>query len=346
MNRSSLLLFHLVQPLKRFAFFRTFKLQSSFQSFLKRIWRALFVLERWNIGIGRLGDDSLDDIVKRSQLPAYTWLPCIHGSGYRADPFIWRAEDGLRVVYEEYPEWRSRAHIGSFPLEINGGTYRTEMSCAFHMSYPYIFREDETWLCVPESAEAGGVDLYQWDKSGLRWQLIQRLLHEPVLDPTLINHEGRWYMFGTLLNDGPHDKLRIWHSASLRGPWKRHCQDPAKVDICSSRSGGSFFRYRNGLFRPAQDCSSGYGLAVTVNRILSLSETNFIEVFQSRLGPDQSGPYPDGLHTFSISGDVFVIDGKRKVLHLLAFLIKFLWIIRHRLRLASRKNAKACDRTT
>jgi hypothetical protein len=304
------------------------------ETFLKRIWRGLFILERWNIGIGRLDNVSLDGIVERGQLPALAWLPLRHNSQYRADPFIWFADDGLRVVYEEYPEWRARAHISSLPLDANGGAYRTEMSGAFHLSYPFIFRQNDTWLCVPESAEAGGVDLYQWDRSTLSWRVIQRLLDEPVLDATLIDHEGRWYLFGTLLNDGPGDKLRIWHSASLRGPWKRHCHDPAKVDICSSRSGGNLFRYRGGLYRPGQDCSNGYGRAVILNRIESLSETSFSETFQSRIGPDESGPYPHGLHTFSTSGDWFAIDGKRKHFHLLAFIIKALWIIGHRLRLA------------
>ena len=302
------------------------------EKLLERIWRGLFTLDRWNIAIGRLDDASIHDIIERSQLPALNWLPPGSRSHYRADPFIWFADDGPRVLYEEYPEWRARAKIGSLPLDADGGLCRTEIEGKFHLSYPFVLRQDDHWLCVPESAEAGGVDLYRWDPSTLTWRVIQRLIHEPVLDPTLINHEGRWYIFGTLLNDGPRDKLRIWHSCSLTGPWNRHVQDPAKIDIGSSRSAGNLFRHRGSLFRPAQDCTNGYGRAITLNRIESLSETSFSETTQSRLCPDESGPYPHGLHTFSASGGWFAIDGKRRQFHLLAALFKTLWIVGHKLR--------------
>ena len=48
-----------------------------------------------------------------------------------------------------------------------------------------------------------------------------------------------------------------------------------------------------------------------MNRILRLTPDDFAEETAAVLGPDPSGPFPDGIHTLSAVGDVTLIDGKR-----------------------------------
>jgi hypothetical protein len=170
----------------------------------------------------------------------------------------------------------------------------------------------EAWYCTPESARAHGLDLYAWRPETGSWALDRRLIHDAgILDATLFRHAQLWYLFATLRGDGSYDKLRIWWSEALDGEWRTHARNPAKVDIRSARSAGPVFRIGAHSYRPAQDCSQGYGRAVTINRIDVLTPSEFAETTVSRVEPDLNGPYPHGLHTLTVYGDTILVDGRR-----------------------------------
>jgi hypothetical protein len=105
--------------------------------------------------------------------------------------------------------------------------------------------------------------------------------------------------------------LRIWWSKTLEGNWQPHACDPAKVDVSSARSAGPLFELGGRWYRPAQDCTKGYGTAVTINRIDVLTPTQFVETTVSTVRPDPHGPYPHGLHTLAVHGHTLLIDGRR-----------------------------------
>jgi hypothetical protein len=65
------------------------------------------------------------------------------------------------------------------------------------------------------------------------------------------------------------------------------------------------------LYRPAQDCASTYGGAITINRIESLSPERFEEVPVASVEPDPDSAFPDGVHTLVVGDRRVYIDGKR-----------------------------------
>jgi hypothetical protein len=132
-----------------------------------------------------------------------------------------------------------------------------------------------------------------------------------LIDATLFEHGGKFYLFATTRGDGSYEKLRIWWAPSLSSPWQAHAQDPVKIDIRSARPAGPLFRHDGAWYRPAQDCSGGYGGAVTINRLDVLSPDHYRETEVSRLVPDRHGPYPHGLHTLVVCDDIILVDGKR-----------------------------------
>jgi hypothetical protein len=306
-----------------------------------RLLKKLFRLELWNIGVARFDAADLDRLIEQGRLPALTWLPELKGGRYRADPFIWDDASGARLIYEELPPWEARAYIGSLPLENLRDAGRDELRLPYHLSYPFMLRHDGKTLCVPECGESGRVDAWAWNAADGRWSRLATLLHEPVVDGTLIEHRGHWYLFGSLLDDGPMDKLRIWHAERLEGPWERHALDPAKESLASSRGAGTPFVHKGVLYRPSQDCTGGYGRAVAVNRIDVLSPTEFSETTVSRIVPDTQSGYGDGLHTLSLGSGWLAIDGKRHITHPCAALLKLLWALGHRRRRARAAQAVA-----
>jgi hypothetical protein len=132
-----------------------------------------------------------------------------------------------------------------------------------------------------------------------------------VVDPTPFRTaNGDWWMFGTVKHDEPDTKLHLWSARALRGPWVPHPLNPVKIDVTSSRPGGTPFVRDGVLYRPAQDCSTSYGGALVVNRVRSLGPAGLDEEPAGRLLPP-AGRYGSGTHTLSTGNGMWVIDGRR-----------------------------------
>jgi len=103
------------------------------------------------------------------------------------------------------------------------------------------------------------------------------------------------------------DELHLFYSDSPLGPWTPHRANPIKSDVRSARPAGRIFENHGQLYRPAQDCSTRYGAAVAINRILQLNPETYEELELGKIGPDW-GPHVAGVHTFNVAGNITVID--------------------------------------
>jgi hypothetical protein len=130
-----------------------------------------------------------------------------------------------------------------------------------------------------------------------------------VSDPTVIEHVGRWWLFGTSRGRGVDHALRVWRAPNLTGPWSIHLLDPAKMDGRSARPAGTPFRFDDVLYRPSQDSSPRYGGRVVLNRVETMTLASYAERPVAAIGPHAGSPYPDGLHTLSAAGSRTLIDG-------------------------------------
>ena len=281
---------------------------------LANLYRRYCRLITWNIGVASVSPAQLRELVDHGRLQGVRWCPRRSALTSRADPFVWPLEDGARVIYEEIDHWSERGHIRSLTLNgfLEPQPPRMEIEKPFHLSYPFVLSHEGAWYCAPESARADGVDLYAWSAATQSWQLQRRLLDGvAILDATLFRHAGVWYLLGTVRGPGSYDTLRIWWSETLEGEWRKHGQDPAKVSLASARPAGPLFELDGHWYRPAQDCTGGYGSALAINRLDVLTPTQFAETTVSMLKPDPLGPYPHGLHTLAVFGDKVLIDGKR-----------------------------------
>ena len=82
-----------------------------------------------------------------------------------------------------------------------------------------------------------------------------------------------------------------------------HVRNPVLIDGSLSRPAGAVFDHHGTVMRPAQDCSSFYGGAVTLCRIDSLNE-NFFS--QTLVGHIYAGKF--GCHTYNSQYGLEVID--------------------------------------
>jgi hypothetical protein len=133
------------------------------------------------------------------------------------------------------------------------------------------------------------------------------------VDATLFQHATRWWLSCGGVERGANRSLFLWHAPDPLGPWEPHARNPVKIDVRSARPAGTPFRVSGELFRPAQDCSRGYGSRVAIQRVLKLDPESFAEETVSMVDAAQVGGHPAGLHTLSSAGPWTLIDNKREV---------------------------------
>ena len=266
---------------------------------------------KWGVGV------AVDPgpVAAPSELPALEWLP-ERRSGYYADPFPATRDGVTAVLVEDFDEPSGTGTISA--LRRDGDGWNVDpgvIAPGHHASYPFLVEDGGELYCVPETARLGRVEAWRCVRFPDRWERAGTLLEVPVVDPTVVEWEGRWWLFGGRRDRDPNTELWLWHADSLLGPWTAHPQNPVKIDVTSSRPAGTPFARDGVLHRPAQDCSTTYGGAVVINAVVRLDSEWFEERPVGRIAAD-GGPYPEGRHTLTHGGGLIAIDGKRSVIDL------------------------------
>ena len=203
--------------------------------------------------------------------------------------------------------------------DVDGSKRRVVMrKPGVHLSYPnFILLKGREIFCA-ESANSGRTTIYEQRAGALHKMAV---IDKPIVDPTLLHHEGYYWLFGTLKGSSANSDLFIWYSKNIESQWTPHPQNPVISDCRCARPAGAFVLQDAEIFRPAQNCEKSYGCAVTICKILKLSTTEYQEIEVSTIAP-QDANYPDGLHTINIGEEFVVLDGKRRIFHPFAWLFK------------------------
>jgi hypothetical protein len=233
------------------------------------------------------------------------------GRRFYADPFV-VVRDGIRHVFvEELPSDTGIGVISHFTISEAGEATKPApvLQTGAHLSYPLVFEHDgETWM-MPESSAAGGLDLYRCRRFPDDWTLETRLLKGRFHDATLFAHDGRlWIAAATeAFQSSSWDALSLFYADALKGPWTAHALNPVLIDARFARPAGPLWRAGVDFFRPAQDCSGGYGSKLSIRKILRLTPTDFSEETAGTMAFGDS-PHVLGPHTICRGGDLELID--------------------------------------
>ncbi len=272
--------------------------------------RRRFCRERWSIGIA---DQPIAAVIREKRLGPVRWIAGQPGDRFYADPFPLRADGGaLDILVESAPYTTALGHIAR--LRVADGALLSEdaaLQTPHHLSYPSVLREEEGTYILPESWEADRLSAHTIGADGMLVRETDLIVGRAIVDGTVIQHDGRWWLFCCDRHDDDTTNLHLFHATHWRGPWLPHPLNPVKTDVRAGRPAGALVTIDGQLYRPAQDCALRYGNAVTINRIVELDMERFREEVHCVLRPDAGGPFPDGLHTINGIGDVTVIDGQR-----------------------------------
>src|SRR6185503_6905546 len=187
------------------------------------------VSDRWTVGVlGELDAPpvDLDRVTPR-------WVPELVDHGYLADPFPVVASDGVVILVEEFDTRTRRGIISALVADGDSWQLRSGVIAPeVHASYPCVVRDGDDVYCVPETAHLGRAEAWRCVEFPLRWERSGTVIDGlPIVDPTPFQHDDRWWLLGSRLDDEPNAKLFAWWSESLFGPWQPHSLNPVITDV-------------------------------------------------------------------------------------------------------------------
>lgn len=236
-----------------------------------------------------------------------------------ADPFVIENDgDGIFLFFEELNIKSGRGHISYFKFNSSGelmeNSPKRVIEEKFHLSYPFIFKENDTFYMIPESANSGELWLYKCLSFPDNWEKKKRIFSDKSFyDATLFKHNNYYYLFGTekIIEENSRDQyLFIYYSTDLFGDnWEPHPSNPIYRDVRRARPAGKIFEWDGKLIRPSQIGAPKYGYGIQFNEILSLTPTEFKETKIEEILPD----WDENLlatHTFNSVGGFTVLDAQ------------------------------------
>jgi hypothetical protein len=236
---------------------------------------------------------------------------------FYADPFVVDTGGGPRLYVEDCPDGAHRGRISTLRKAADGRwtLERVVLDDMEHRAYPHVLRAGTGLLVSPDSGRGGGVDLFvdHWPAAGL--ERIGRCLEGvPASDPTLLWHDGRYWLFVTVTGHGmsPWDELHLYSAATLAGVWHPHPRNPIVADVRRARPAGRIFRRGDEWIRPGQDCSVAYGRRIVLSAINTLTPDAYAEHPISSIEPD-GFPGVRRTHTYTFDGSIEALDGYRRV---------------------------------
>jgi hypothetical protein len=281
-------------------------------NFLQKIYDKLTV-KQWNIGLARI--DIKEMIRNKNSRIEYTWLPAGPAKRFFADPFIFRNDDGnINVIYEDFSndDQYGKVSITTLDKDFNPIITKEILDTKSHLSYPNVYVSEGKTYIMPESSKAGAILRYEYDFSKKELINERTIINEPLLDPTIVHYNNKYWLFATKRGEASNNKLYIYHSSNLEGPFTAHIKNPVKDSLYNTRPAGNFVMVDGELYRPTQCSVDYYGKAVVINRVNALTEEDFGEEEYMTLKAPLKTNYNFACHTLNYLDDIIVIDGLRR----------------------------------
>ncbi|MNK51747.1 hypothetical protein D3C87_706650 [compost metagenome] len=271
-----------------------------------------FAIDKWNIGVV---DQSIEELVANKKLSSVNWLK-EDNVDYAADPFIVKDKNNIKIYYEELNFWQGKGKI----MMMENFDFKTKKNISgitpsqIHLSYPYLLQNDEDLFCIPETSESLEIGLYKVDKNNPTKLKKQKVLVEgkQFVDSSIIFYSGKYWLFTSV--SGINNQLFIYYSNHIDGDYLPHELNPILVENKACRGAGNLFCVGGIMYRPTQNSSTCYGGSIQMNKVISLTESQYQTETVFEILPDET--YKRGIHQISFTKDKIVVDGKRRVFNI------------------------------
>ncbi|HEX8263162.1 MAG TPA: hypothetical protein VF547_09845 [Allosphingosinicella sp.] len=288
-----------------------FAARTSWQA-IRRVAYGAALEKKWEVSLAGCGREALDEVVRGAAFPAperWRTIPVGPRYAFYADPFFSDAPGAILVE-----ALNRRSGLGELVL-VEGDRHRQVSDGRGHYSYPSTIDVDGRQLILPEICQWSSTRLFELAGDRLSEVAPLRVAGDPrIADPTLIAHEGRFYLFGSPVAYGT-NVLGLWSAACLDDLFELHPLSPVRISPQGGRMAGALLRLEGRLIRFGQSFERYYGDGIVAFEIEALSAQTYRErrIGEIRFGGDRIGP-----HTLNARDGELVFDWYRHKPDLLA----------------------------
>jgi hypothetical protein len=193
-----------------------------------------------------------------------------------ADPFAIHHRGVWYLFFELFIRGRSNAVIGASRSSnlVDWEPLGIVLDEPHHLSYPFVFEYEDEIYMMPETKSLRSVCLYQAVDFPFRWKRVKTLLSGRLMDCSLIQHQGRFWMFAGWQSYW----LRLFHATNPLGPWRPHWLPVLrKYSKSSNRPGGRPVRWNGNIVRFSQDNTLHYGQQLRAWRVSQMNRLWYSE---------------------------------------------------------------------
>lgn len=279
---------------------------------LSKLVNKIYV-KQWTIG---LSHDSIKDIIRSKTFKQnISWLPIGFIDHFYADPFLFKQKDGkMNIFFEDFVFDVNYGKISLMTIDSN--FQKTEQKIILdtksHLSYPFIFIENNRTFVFPEAASSGKLSCYEYDFENESLKFVKDIIDVPLLDSTILKYNDKYWIFGSTKVKGFNYKLNVYFSDALLGPYVSHPENPVKEGISGTRPAGGFIEVDGIIYRPSQNCENEYGESITINKINILNELKVVEEPYMNICISKKNQKFHGIHTIhtiNAIDNVIAVDG-------------------------------------
>ena len=225
---------------------------------------------------------------------------------FNADPFYLESENSLFI--EKFNYLLGRGELAKYNFDTKEmKSVRAENN--IHFSYPCVFEYQGSTYLIPEGAQSNCIKIYKKSDDDSLLEVTTVTEKFAGIDPTIIEHNGLWYIFATDGSTGSNSHLNIYYSKNPLNKWSEHSLNPVKINVQTTRGGGEIFKEGTSIIRPTQNCYPVYGTSLMFNKIELLTPDSFNEILIGEIEVPKNSKY-SGIHTFSRNKDSYIIDLK------------------------------------
>jgi hypothetical protein len=277
--------------------------------------------KKWKVSLAACSPEELAMLVEGGAFPAperWRTIPTGKRYAYYADPFF--SDDPPGILVEALDR---RTGIGELVL-VEGESQRRVSLERNHYSYPSTIKVGGRQLILPEIALWSSTRLYEMAGESLAEVGPLRVAGDMrIADPTLIEHEGRFYLFGSAVAQGT-NVLSLWTARSVDDVFQLHPQSPVKISPQGGRMAGGLVRVDGRLIRFGQSFERFYGDGIVAFEVEAITPEIYRERrigairFSDRIGP----------HTLNVRDGELVFDWYRHQLDALVAVRRLLGRLR------------------
>jgi hypothetical protein len=288
--------------------------------------------KKWTIGLGR---GSIDEMIRKKSFDAeIQWIDLKTNKRFIADPFFLPEKDGLNLLLEDFSSDDQYGKISIVELDNKLEIKNSDilLDTTTHLSYPFIFKENERIFVFPESGDQSKLACYEYHPDTKSLTFLKNILDLPLFDASIVKYANKYWLFGIFCNeDGTNYELNIYVSDNLLGDYLPHPGNPVKQGLDGTRSAGDFIFVDGEMYRPTQNCQNEYGESITIFKIIALNEQAFAEIPYMIIDTKSlniSSKRISKIHTINSLNGYIVIDG---MIHVFAPWLQFINSVKFRL---------------